>query len=76
MEPQATTVPFDLRATLNSPPAEIAITFDKPAGTLDSPEVLLPQATTVPFDFRARAWEPPAEIAMTLVSPTGTVDWP
>lgn len=41
------------------PPAEIAVTPVRPAGTVVCPLPLYPQATTVPLARRAREWYPP-----------------
>src|SRR5450759_3783169 len=74
LSPHATIVPSDLRARLWKPPAEIATTPDRPAGTVVWPPLVLsPQATTVPFDFKARLSKYPAEIAVTPDRPAGTV---
>src|SRR5262245_26344630 len=50
-QPQATTVPSLFRARLWYPPAAIAVTPERPLGTLRCPKFLpfpQPQATTVP----------------------------
>src|SRR5918911_1325214 len=77
-QPQATTVPSDFSARLWKEPAAIALTPERPLGTLHCPtsSTAQPQATTVPSDFSARLWKKPVATAVTPERPLGTLHCP
>src|SRR6266478_1703831 len=70
--PQATTVPFVLSASAWPPPAAIATTLVRPAGTFVGLP-LLPQATRVLLLRRARQKLVPAAMATMFVRLAGIV---
>src|SRR5512137_2779051 len=76
-DPQLITQPSLLRARLCEPPAAMATTLLRPAGTAVWLKVLSPQATTVPSGLRARQWSLPAATATALVRSSGglSTDW-
>lgn len=73
MYPHAATVLSDFNTSEKYPPADIAVTPDKPNGIDNCPCPLLPQPTTVPSVLSASEKYAPAEIAFTFLRPAGTV---
>src|ERR1035438_7094146 len=70
-------VPSERRARLQSSPAAICVTLDRPASltgvslwirlpSLSSPNWLSPQAHTVPSEPSARLWDSPAATCVTV----------
>src|ERR1017187_7522349 len=76
LSPQATTVPSRRSARLWLPPAAIATTLLRLAGTEICPRLLSPQPITVPSERRARLCQVPAAIPITPARLAGTVAWP